>query len=145
MLSEAFGHLSWIIERLSRVFEAHEDAFGKTGEPGNDQLIEHFARWIISAYRRLMEWAGALRSADPPDEFRKAVELSAHAADTPIDQIREFVERTVAQLEQIPGHFAQSEARREKHPLRLEMTLTLSADEALMDEAIAELQNGLAQ
>lgn len=144
-LSEAFGRLIWIIEPLSRVFEAQEDAFGKPGEPGNEQLIAHFARWVISVYRQLLEWAGAVRSADPPEEFRKAVELSAHAADTPIQQIREFVDGTLAQLEQIPEHFARPEKEREKNPLLLELTLTLSADDALVDEALAELRNALAQ
>ena len=144
-LSEAFGRLIWIIEPLTRVFEAQEDAFGKPGEPGDEQLIEHFARWIISVYRQLLEWAGAVRSADPPEEFRKAVELSAHAADAPLLQIREFVDRTVEQLEQAPKHFARPEDEREENPLLLEVTLTLSADDALVDEALAELQNALAQ
>jgi hypothetical protein len=168
-LSEAFGRLIWIIEPLTRVFEAQEDAFGKPGEPGDEQLIEHFARWIISVYRQLLEWAGAVRSADPPEEFRKlnawaiatpsnpvrsadppeefrkAVELSAHAADAPLLQIREFVDRTVEQLEQVPKHFARPEDEREENPLLLEVTLTLSADDALVDEALAELQNALAQ
>ena len=144
-LSEAFGRLIWIIEPLTRVFEAQEDAFGKPGEPGDEHLIEHFARWIISVYRQLLEWAGAVRSADPPEEFRKAVELSAHAADAPLLQIREFVDRTVEQLEQVPKHFARPEDEREENPLLLEVTLTLSADDALVDEALAELQNALAQ
>lgn len=143
-LSEAFGRLSWIIEPLSRVFEAQEDAFGKPGEPGDEQLIEHFAGWIISVYRQLLDWAGAVRSADPPEELRKAVELSAHGADAPIQAIREFVDRTVAQLERIPEHLARPEEEREDG-LHLELTLTLSADDALLDEAVAELQNGLAQ
>lgn len=143
-LSEAFGRLSWIIEPLARVFEAQEDAFGKPGEPGDERLIEHFAGWIISVYRQLLEWAGAVRSADPPEELRKAVELSAHGADAPIQAIREFIDRTAAQLGRIPEHFARPEEEREDG-LLLELTLTLSADDALLDEAVAELRNGLAQ
>jgi len=51
----------------------------------------------------------------------------------------------VEQVEQIPRHFARPEADREGDPLRLDLTLTLNADEALLDEAIAELQNALNQ
>jgi hypothetical protein len=142
-LSEAFGRLSWIIEPLERVFEGQEDAFGKPGESGNPQLIEHFASWIISVYKQLLDWAGMVRSADAPEEFGKALELAAHAADAPVDQIREFVDRTVEQLEQIPEHLERPETEREEHPLHLELTLALSADEALMDEAIAELRSAL--
>jgi hypothetical protein len=142
-LSEALGRLTWIIEPMSRVFEAQEDAFGKPGDPGNVQLIEHFARWIVSVYRQLLQWAGEVRSAVPPDELRKAIELAAHAADAPIQQIREFVDRTAAQLEQIPEYLRRPESERKDQTLQLELTLTLSADEALLDEALSELQAAL--
>lgn len=142
-LSEAFGRLSWIIAPLQRVFAAHEDAFGKPGESGDEKLIRHFAEWLISVYSQLLDWAGMVRSADPPEGFEKAIELSAHAADMPIDQIRKFITNTVEQLERIPENFARPEEEREKDPLNLDMTLTLSADEALMDEAVTELRSAL--
>jgi len=37
-VSESMGHLTWLIEPLSRVFDVQEDAFGKPGEPGNEQF-----------------------------------------------------------------------------------------------------------
>lgn len=142
-LSEAFGRLGWILRPLNPLFEGYEDAFGKPGEPGDAALIEHFGGWIVMIYERLLDWASTVRSADVPDGFDKAFDLSARAADMPIMQIRDFVDNTVAQTEQLATQLALTETEHE--PIRLDFTLNLAADEELMQAAIDELKAALGQ
>ena len=139
----AFGRLGWTLRPINRVFAAHVDAFGRPGEPGDAALIQHFAGWIIEVYRRLLDWAGVVRSAGVPDEFELAVELSSQAADLPLEQIRSFIDETVAAVDQLP---AQLMAHREEHePIELRLTLTLEADNELMGAAVDELRRVLGQ
>jgi hypothetical protein len=142
-LGAAFGRLSWTISPLERVFAGQEDAFGKPGEPGDAALIQHFAGWIIEVYRRLLDWAGTVRSAGVPEEFGLAVELSCQAADLPLEQIRSFIDETVAAVDQLPAKLAAPENERE--PIELRLTLTLEADNELMGAAIDELRRALGQ
>lgn len=142
-LSEAFDRLAWIIEPVSWVFEGHEEAFGEPGEPGDPALIEHFGRWIVSVYARLLEWAGTVRSAGVARRFERALELSARVADMPIDQIRGFLEQTVAQIAQMPEHIAKPQPHDEQ--LRTEISLTLTTDEQARKDVIDAVRAARAQ
>lgn len=140
-LGEAFGRLGWTIGPIERVFAAQEDAFGKPGESGDAALIEHFACWIIEIYRRLLDWAGTVRSAGVPEGFELAVELSSQAADVPLERIRSFIDETVLAFDQLPAKLAAP--RDEREPV--EVTLTLEADHDLMEAAVDELGRVLGQ
>lgn len=143
-VAEAYARLRWIVRPLERVFDAHEDAFGRPGEPGDAALIQHFAEWIASVYKQLLDWSGEVRSADPPEALRRTLELLAHSADAPIEQIRGFIDHVGDELDRIPEHLSQSEADRSENPLRLELVLELFVDEFLLEEVLAELETGLA-
>jgi hypothetical protein len=143
--SEMIGRLAWLLEPINRVFapDAQEEAFGAPGESGDPRVIEHFAGWIITAYAKVLDWAGTVRSAGVPDEFDRAIALIAHAADSSLQAIRSFIDGVVAQLDELPAKLAEREEGDE--PLELHMTLTLEADEQLLNEAIAELQGAVAE
>ena len=142
-LGAAFGRLGWTLAPIERVFAAQEDAFGKPGAPGDAALIQHFAGWIIEVYRRLLDWAGTVRSAGVPEEFELAVELSSQAADFPLERIRSFIDETVDAVDQLPAKLAMPENGRE--PIELRLTLTLEADDKLMGAAVDELRRVLGQ
>jgi hypothetical protein len=142
-LGAAFGRLGWTVAPIERVFAAQEDAFGKAGESGDVALIQHFAGWIIEIYRRLLDWAGTVRSAGVPEEFDLAVELSSQAADIPLERIRSFIDATVAAVDQLPAKLAVPD--NERKPIELRLTLTLEADNELMGAAVDELRRVLGQ
>lgn len=142
-LAAAFGRLAWTLAPVDRVFAAQEDAFGKPGEPGNAALIQHFAGWVVRIYGRLLDWAGIVRSAGAPEGFELALELSAQAADIPIERIRSFIDETVAMIDELPGRLALPDHERE--PIKLELTLTLDVDNELMEAAVDELRRVLGQ
>jgi len=142
-ISTAFGELGWLIAPLNRVFEAQEDAFGKPGEPGNPILIEHFADWIAQTYEGLLDWAGRLRSAGVPDDFERALELAAQAADKPARQIWDFMDHLTAEVAKIPAHLAIPE--HDRRELIIDATLVLEADEEVLTEALEALRSALGQ
>lgn len=142
-LSAAFGRLRWTLGPIERVFAAQEDAFGKPGEPGDAALIEHFAGWIVDVYRRLLDWAGTVRSAGVPEEFELALQLSSQAADLPLERIRSFIGETVAATDQLPAQLAAPE--NEGEPIELRLNLILDVDHDLMGAAVDELRRVLGQ
>ena len=142
-LGAAFGRLSWIISAIQPVFEGQEDAFGRPGEPGDPALIEHLGGWVVTVYDRLLEWAGTVRSADVGEDFAKAADLCSRSADMPIAAIRAFIDETVAKTEEVGRQLALPEADRK--PIRFEVTLTINADDELMQAAVEELKTALGQ
>lgn len=144
-LSGEFGRLAWLIEPMQRVFAAQEDAFGRPGEPGEPELIEHFADWIVGIYRQLMEWAAGVRSVGVPEEFEPAVRLWAHAGDASIEQISSFIDVTAQRLDEVAAQLAGRQPGDDEEPIAVDLSLTLTIDEALNEEALAMLGDAVAQ
>lgn len=140
-ISLAYGRLGSMVGPMERVFEAQEAAFGPPGEAGDPVLIEHFARWIINVYEDMLDWAAELRALDVPDEFERAVALTAKVADRPLSQVRAFIDRAVEQADRIPAHMAKSDD--ERGQLIVEATLAMQVDSDLMEEAVAELRRAI--
>lgn len=91
-------------QRLAAAFmklvteDALERAFGKPGEEGDPQAIEHLATRWNSIYEGLLDWSAELRGATVPSDFRAAVEALARFNDAPVEQYRQFVDDVVRRL-----------------------------------------------
>jgi hypothetical protein len=142
-VSLAVSRLGSIIEPLTRVFEGQEAAFGAPGEPGDPVRIEHFANWIMGAYEDMLDWGAELRAADVSDTFERTLELASKCADRPLGNIREFVDDLIGRVQEIPAYLELPESEREANPLRIEATLVVTADEALMAETVDELRRAV--
>ena len=134
-LSKTYGRLGSVMEPMSRVFADQEAAFGAPGEPGDPVRIEHFANWIIGAYEDMLNWALDLRATDTDDAIKHVVALAARAADQPLAQVREFIDRTIAETERIPDYLAKPEAER-GDPLVIESRVTVTVDDDLFAETL---------
>jgi hypothetical protein len=141
-MSMAFGDLASIIEPLNRVFAGQEEAFGAPGEPGDPVRIEHLARWILAAYEDMLDWAAGLRAVAVPEQFERAVALTAKAADRPLVQFRAFVYEAIDQVGRIADHLSKPEEE-QRETLLVELTLTVEADNDLMEEAVSELKRAI--
>ncbi|HKG04699.1 MAG TPA: hypothetical protein VKB03_16120 [Conexibacter sp.] len=140
-LSKAASRLRQTVEPMKRIFEDQQAAFGAPGEHGDAVRIIHFAEWLMNAYEDLLDWAAELRAAIVPDEFQRAVELNAQAADQPLQRLRGFVDDVIRGAEKIPEHLATPEAERE--PLVIDPTLHMALDGDVTDRAVAELRRAL--
>lgn len=122
-----------IAESIMGIFseEAQLRAFGKPGEPGDEAYIHQLAARLVGVYEQLMDWAAEQRGLAVPMDLRDAFGVAARFVDRPVEQIREFVERYVASVDQIPEHIAKPEP---KEPLVTELALALSMDDGVMQE-----------
>lgn len=122
-----------IAESIMGIFspEAQERAFGAPGEAGDEAYIHHLAARLVGVYEQFMDWAAEQRGLAVPMDLRDAFGIAARFVDAPIDQIREFVQRYVDSVDQVPAHIAKPEP---KEPLVIELDLSLSMDEALSEE-----------
>lgn len=132
--SAAFADAHAMVATLTNMFDAerYERAFGKPGEPGDDVFIQHLAKRTVDGYAGFMKWARRVRSMRVPIELQHLFRLAAAMIDTPVEQFREYVDQTVAQLDQIPELFAQAHSDpdiSEDDPLVVTIQLTLKIDE----------------
>lgn len=101
---------------------ARERAFGLPGQPGNPALIEHIAKRFVEVYEEILDVAARLRGAGVSRNMESVMEYAARLADTPLKQIRDFIDQLVAETDTIPERLA-----RDEH-IDIELTLTLGID-----------------
>ena len=141
-VSERFAHMQWIIRELGRAMAGQEAAFGAPGTPGDAELIEHFADMVVRVYSRLLDWADGIRAVGVPDEFEATTELMSRAGDECMAGIDRFIADLVRDADRLPGLLASHEDG--DSPLTIEVTLTLDADDDLLDEVVAGLRDAYA-
>jgi hypothetical protein len=132
---EAVDYLSKALSRSGRIVthldqrmssRAQRRAFGKPGEPGNPGRITKMAEGIVGSYREWLEWADDLRLAPVPRKYGNLFDIASEMADAPIGQIREYIDRTVKELDGVPS------AMHEGHGFSLDLVLDLGLDDEVM-------------
>lgn len=128
LLTTATSEVMEYIKNLERALDPRfqELAFGRPGEPGDPDRIEHLAGRTIIVYEDLLDWAARLRSAQVSERFRRAVQLVASLVDLPLKQVRTFVDRCVAEFDRIPALLAAPDRER----ININLTLKLDIDPA---------------
>lgn len=133
---QEFAEAEKIITRVMPMWERAtvERAFGKPGEPGDPGRIEHLARRMAALGEDLLDWSSRVRALGVPRDYEELFSLLARTADQPIAEYRTFVDDAVRQMDQLPELLARDENTIVK------VTLTLTLDQALIDEYLAEAQ-----
>lgn len=136
-LTVVLGDILNITAGIHAIF-SHEiilRAFGPRDAAGDAGTIYHLAGRIISAYEDLMNWASDIRGTVYPKEFQRAAALAAHSADSPVQDIRDFVDRVVVEFGSIPAWLAQPNRPRKD----INITLTLNANDGALNAFTKEL------
>ena len=135
-LSGAMNKVQAFVASLVRMMEpdVQERAFGPSGVPGDPERIKRLATRWNSVYQGLLGWAARLRGTRHDDQVDRLFEIAARFVDKPIEQYRSFVDEFTEQMDRIPSRLAS------KEPVSLELTLTISVDEQLVEDFNAELQ-----
>jgi hypothetical protein len=130
MLTDALDEVQGHAANLMKLFSptALEPAFGRPGESGDPELIEHLCRRFTDVYEALLDWAVGFRSARVPSLLQPVFETASHMVDRPLETIRSFVNDNVAELDCLPERLKKDEE------IKLVMTLTLEVDDAVMHE-----------
>jgi len=125
-----------LMHTFDRLFlpEAQERAFGRPGEPGDAEKIKHLAMRWTSIYEELLDWPARLRGVATPDSFSRAVDVLAHFNDESIENYRTFVDDFVRQNDDLSQVIARGD------PVTIEMKLSMTIPEALVDEFLKSLE-----
>lgn len=127
----------FVASSIERVISpnAQEAAFGRPGEPGNVDLIEHMGSRLIGLYEQMLDWHAELRALRVSDRAQVVVSAAHATLSQPPQAVRDFAFRFVEQLEQR----LRRRASGDEAPIIIVMELTLSVDDA----AVKRLQRGL--
>jgi hypothetical protein len=131
-LGNAFDDLKTFGPNVLRMLDprAQERAFGAPGQAGNPVLIEHIATRLVDVYEEILDVAATLRGAGVSEEITPLMEAAARLTDTPLREIRDFIDQLVAEVDRVPDRLATGE------PIVIELTLTLTID----DDALKNLE-----
>jgi hypothetical protein len=88
----------------------------------------------------MLDWAAEMRGINAPAPLERAFAVTSQIADMPVGQVREFIDHVIRETSRIPEHFAKPHFDGEEQPLEITLRLTLSLDEALVDEFGRELE-----
>jgi hypothetical protein len=138
-LRHSTDDMAHAIGPINRVLapEAQAEAFGAPGEPGDPARIEHVGHAVVRAYEALLDAAGGLRQQAVPSSLEHAFELAAQLANNAVAEIRDFIDRTVAETDRIPAYIADPSP--DKPRLEIHLDLTLSVDQDVQDQLSTEL------
>lgn len=130
-LTAAFGDMEAIVQRLMHVFppSLQAEAFGPPGVPGNSDAIIHIGERIISTYDEILNWAAEIRGEVYPENLKRLAGLAANMAIRPAEDIRNFIDRVVFEISQVPDRIARADPR-----IEISLTLTVTADEEIVRE-----------
>ncbi|HEX6686059.1 MAG TPA: TIR domain-containing protein [Candidatus Limnocylindrales bacterium] len=102
-----------------------ERAFGRPGEPGNPELIDHVATRLVNQYEAILDIAASLRGVGVSAEAAPVMEAAARLTDEPLNQFRAFVDHVIAQADSIPELL--NKGGDQPINLTAELTLTVNA------------------
>lgn len=131
-----FNDLGACGENIGRMLDpvVHERAFGPHGQPGDPVLIEHIATRLIESYEEILDLAATLRGVGVSREMAPIMEAMARLTDIPLEQIRDFIEQVVAEVDNIPELLALDK------PVNISLTLTLTIDEKALKHFKQEMR-----
>lgn len=138
-VSDATSRAGAIVSNTTRILDerVQRSAFGPPGEPGDPERIEHLASRLIDVYDAMLDWSADVRATRVSDHLTHLFDLLADLLTLPIEQYRDFVDTFRSSLESAltnePGEDGERQVVR--------LTLTITIDDALLEELTRELRN----
>ena len=110
-INSQLDELNVMIGTLDALFSptAMEDALGPPGIAGDPDKVLHAASRVVRLYEDVLLWAERLRGMAMRSEHREIVELLVQFSGQPVNELRDFVHRFGAQVNEIPSLIAKNE------------------------------------
>jgi TIR domain len=136
LLSSSMKDLSVCMANMLKMLDpqARERAFGLPGQNGNPALIEHIATRFIEVYEEVLDIAARLRGTGVSNNMAPVMDTAAHLTDTPLKEIRDFIDQIVVETDNIPDRLALDE------PIVITLTLTLTIDDEVKNRLEREME-----
>ena len=122
------NELTYLVASVNRVLDATawEQAFGRPGTPGDEDMITHLAHRLADIYEQLLDWSRSVRGASRAGLYDEVLELLAQMADQPVREMREFVHELIAEFDQLTHRIRAGEVVH----IRRTLTITLHTETA---------------
>lgn len=110
-IQNQMGDLRMMINSLNRLFNEYtiEEAVGPPGVSGQPEKIVHAASRIIRLYEDMMAWAERIRGMAMRPEYRRVADSLVRFSSQTIEELRGFVYRFAAEVNEIPSLAEQSD------------------------------------
>ena len=121
------------VQNVNRVFDRQvtELAFGPLGADGDPERIEHLGRRLVAIYEDFLDWSARLRGTVTSPKYRRLLDLAALIADTPITEIRDFIDNFVGTMDRMTELLAGPPPEK---PIEMTFKLELTVDDAAIAE-----------
>ncbi|MFD3976095.1 caspase domain-containing protein [Streptomyces cyaneofuscatus] len=123
---------SRIDECLSQ--ELQDKAFEVSPDHADPELIKRMASELVGVYEDYMDWAMAIRGIVAPHRAARLIEMTALIADTPVRQVKDFINQYFSEIDALGDRYATGEAASISVNLTLEITVDNGILEAFLDE-----------
>jgi len=126
-VDDLMSRAAFLTSNVERVISAQAQlaAFGRPGEPGDVELIEHMASRLIGLYEQMLDWHAEVRSLRVTQRAQDVVTATQAMLGQPPQAVRDFARAFVAQLEQELRRLASGDS----HPITITMELEFTVDE----------------
>jgi TIR domain len=133
-LNEAQAYAGNVTKVLNR--QTTEWAFGTPRTSGDPANIEYLGKRLIEIYEDFLDWSARIRGVTIPADFRRLFDITARFMDTPISEIRDFIDHYVSEAERLPEKLASDDDT----PIAMTFELVLSIDDRTVAEGNRELR-----
>jgi hypothetical protein len=98
-------------------------------------LFKQLADSFVASQTRLVEWQQETRNLRVTPRYHKLIEITAHLADKPIEEIDEFAAHLISEIEVLPSKLRSDGSQH----VNIDLNLTLTMDQVVVDELGREL------
>jgi hypothetical protein len=117
--------------------ELQDRAFENPADQANPDLIKRMASDLVGVYEDYMDWAMAIRGIVAPHKAARLIEMAALIADTPVREVKTFIQQYFYEIDALGDRYATSDAASININLKLEITL----DQEVLDAFLEERRN----
>ncbi|MEU2733190.1 caspase family protein [Streptomyces griseoviridis] len=114
--------------------ELQDRAFEQSLEQADPDLIKRMASDLVGVYEDYMNWAMAIRGIVAPHKAARLIEMAALIADTPVREVKGFMQEYVDEIDALGDRYASSEVASINIHLKLVITLNQEVLDAFLEE-----------
>ncbi|MFG2927226.1 caspase family protein [Streptomyces achromogenes] len=114
--------------------ELQDRAFEQPTEQADPDLIKRMASDLVGVYEDYMDWAMAIRGIVAPHKAARLIEMTALIADTPVREVKTFIQQYFDEIDALGDRYASSEVASININLKLEITLNQEVLDAFLEE-----------
>ncbi|MFE9418348.1 caspase domain-containing protein [Streptomyces griseofuscus] len=114
--------------------ELQDKAFEQSAEQADPDLIKRMASDLVGVYEDYMDWAMAIRGIVAPHKAARLIEMTALIADTPVREVKTFIQQYFDEIDALGDRYASSEVAAININLKLEITLNQEVLDAFLEE-----------